>query len=503
MLICALCIASSTLYSQNQNGLAFRYNRVNYITPRENYGLQPQDYNWKGIFRESDFRALEIAWFHYLKGDHTSVSVPVKFGVGTIPNSIGEKNNRILFTTADALIQHQLFQTGKYLLNPYIHYGIGGLYNFEANQTDLNLPIGLGVNFRMSENAFLTAQTQNRLASRKHTGWHHAIGVLFNFGGMAAPKVSDRDGDGIDDMSDVCPDAPGPAALMGCPDRDSDGVADKDDKCPDVLGLPALMGCPDRDGDGITDADDKCPNDKGTASFMGCPDTDGDGIVDSEDNCPKEKGTPAFKGCPDTDGDGIADKDDKCPKEKGLAANNGCPVMDKDGDGVADKDDACPDKKGDAAHRGCPDTDGDGVYDNDDRCVTKPGPASNKGCPELKKEDKAKLQNVVKNVQFETGKATLLARSSAILDEVVALLNQYPEYSLNISGHTDNVGDAAKNKTLSEQRAKACYDYIVSKGIAASRMTHAGYGDTKPVADNKTKAGRDTNRRVDFDLFVK
>jgi outer membrane protein OmpA-like peptidoglycan-associated protein len=239
------------------------------------------------------------------------------------------------------------------------------------------------------------------------------------------------------------------------------------------------------------------------AALLGCPDRDGDGIGDAEDTCPDQPGLAAFKGCPDTDGDGIADNNDRCPREPGTPANQGCPVRDRDNDGIPDADDACPDQRGLPAFKGCPDTDGDGLADKDDRCPDKAGPISNKGCPEIKPEDKAKLERAVKLVQFQTGKATLLNKSYAILDEVVAVMNQYPDYSLNIGGHTDSAGDDKMNQALSEKRAKTCYDYLLSKGIPAARMSHAGYGETQPKADNKTAAGREQNRRVEFELYVK
>jgi len=113
------------------------------------------------------------------------------------------------------------------------------------------------------------------------------------------------------------------------------------------------------------------------------------------------------------------------------------------------------------------------------------------------------LERAIKLVQFETGKDVLLQKSYAVLDEVVSVMNQYSEYSLNIAGHTDNQGDDKLNQELSERRAKRCYDYLVSKGVAATRMAHAGYGETKPVADNKTADGRSQNRRVEFELYVK
>ncbi len=118
------------------------------------------------------------------------------------------------------------------------------------------------------------------------------------------PVVLDRDGDGVLDIVDRCPDIPGTAALQGCPDRDGDGIADMDDKCPDVFGLARYQGCPipDTDKDGVNDELDKCPTVFGLARYQGCP-------------------------IPDTDGDGVNDEEDKCINEKGPASNFGCPII--------------------------------------------------------------------------------------------------------------------------------------------------------------------------------
>ena len=117
--------------------------------------------------------------------------------------------------------------------------------------------------------------------------------------------------------------------MKGCPDKDGDGIADKDDKCPDVKGEAAFNGCPDTDKDGIADPDDKCPTEAGVAALQGCPDKDSDGIADADDACPAEAGVADLQGCPDKDGDGVADKDDKCPDVKGEKApgtdKHGCP----------------------------------------------------------------------------------------------------------------------------------------------------------------------------------
>jgi outer membrane protein OmpA-like peptidoglycan-associated protein len=115
----------------------------------------------------------------------------------------------------------------------------------------------------------------------------------------------------------------------------------------------------DRDGDGVPDNADKCPNQWGPESNSGCPepDSDSDGVVDREDNCPNEPGPKSNAGCPlsvDTDKDGVPDKLDKCPKEPGPASNEGCPEEDRDGDGVPDRIDKCPDDKGKPEFDGCP-----------------------------------------------------------------------------------------------------------------------------------------------------
>ncbi|HEY0978125.1 MAG TPA: OmpA family protein [Flavobacteriales bacterium] len=202
---------------------------------------------------------------------------------------------------------------------------------------------------------------------------------------------------------------------------------------------------------------------------------------------------------PDTDKDGIPDKDDRCPNEAGIAALGGCP--DRDGDGIADGADACPDKAGPAEFQGCPDTDGDGIADNLDKCPTVKGVASMKGCPEIKEETKKLFERALTGVKFETGKATLKKESNAILDQVVKVMEENPSYNLEIHGHTDDQGDDAKNLKLSEDRAAAVRSYLEKKGVSGNRLRSFGHGETMPVADNKTAAGRAQNRRVEFKVM--
>ncbi|MFD2719673.1 OmpA family protein [Hymenobacter monticola] len=217
------------------------------------------------------------------------------------------------------------------------------------------------------------------------------------------------------------------------------------------------------------------------------------------------KGLTALQGCPDADADGVADNDDRCPNTPaGVRVDaTGCP-LDADGDKVPDYLDKCPNTPAgvqvDAT--GCPlDRDGDGVPDYQDRCPGRPGPASNKGCPEIKVEQKKILNEATKYINFDYNKSTLKPSSYPRLDQMVAILNEYTDYSLSIAGHTDSKGDDNYNLKLSYERA-AARAYMLSKGIPADRIEARGYGESKPIADNATAAGQALNRRVDFDAYL-
>ncbi len=237
-------------------------------------------------------------------------------------------------------------------------------------------------------------------------------------------------------------------------------------------------------------------------------DTDNDGIIDELDKCPTVSGSKAFEGCPDTDGDGITDADDKCPTEKGSKSNNGCPDLkakknanpnaDKDKDGILDVNDKCPDVKGAFEFEGCPDTDGDGISDSEDKCPNTPGIEANGGCPEIKKEVLEVFERALQGIQFETAKDVIKSTSFPILNEVVSILKENTTYNLEIDGHTDNSGNAKANQLLSQKRANAVKKYLITKGIKASRLFAAGFGQEQPVESNDTPEGKAKNRRVEF-----
>jgi len=472
--------------------------------------------------RPNDIDSLDITngleiLYSYSMNRWLTIALPIKTGVMNVMEDINNRN----FFSMDAILQLQLTQPTARII-PYL-FGGAGIVAERGAGSNTQFPAGLGFNIRVGKNSYINLQGEYRFSQMDNRdNLQGGVGYLYRLG-----KVQrDTDRDGIIDLEDACPEQPGPVATKGCPDRDGDGVADKDDACPDQKGTIPTQGCPDADGDGFADSKDACPYVAGTIN--GCPDTDQDGIADKDDYCPEEAGTAANRGCPDKDGDGVADPFDACPDQAGPVANRGCPIQDtdgdgipdemdlcptekgtvstmgcpdRDGDGVIDREDRCPDKAGTFA--GCPDTDGDGLIDPDDACPTEAGPSTNKGCPELKKEVKEVLEFAMRAVQFETGRATLKPESYPVLDQIVQIMKQYPAYALRISGHTDNVGSNATNQTLSQQRAKTCYDYLVASGIDAARMSYRGFGESKPMASNNTAEGKRLNRRTEFELYIK
>jgi OmpA-OmpF porin, OOP family len=316
-------------------------------------------------------------------------------------------------------------------------------------------------------------------------------------------------------------------------DKDGDGILDKDDQCPeepeDKDGFEDMDGCPDLDNDkdGILDVDDKCPDEPGIAELEGCPavDTDGDGLMDHVDKCPAEPedkdGFEDEDGCPDLDNDkdGILDTADKCPMDAEdkdqFEDEDGCPDPDNDGDGVLDVDDECPIEFGLKEKKGCPirDRDGDGIPDDKDKCPDQPetynGNKDDDGCPDGKQTvtiTETEVQ-ISETVYFDTGKDTIQKRSFTLLDTVATVLVQNPQITgIQVEGHTDDVGKDDDNMDLSKRRAKSVMNYLVGKGVPAERLTSEGFGETKPKVEisglksKKLKEARAANRRVTFKI---
>ena len=240
-----------------------------------------------------------------------------------------------------------------------------------------------------------------------------------------------------------------------------------------TAGLKFKFGGKDTDGDGIYDYEDECPLIPGLPEFNGCPDTDGDGIPDILDACPLIPGLPEFDGCPDTDGDGLPDNLDECPLVPGPIANNGCPWADGDGDGVADKDDLCPD-------------------------VT--GTIANSGCPEVNEAMRIALNSYAKTILFDVDKSTIKKQSDVVLNDIIAIMKEYPTAKFLIEGHCDGYGTVELNNKLSKARAAAVENYLQENGIADDRLSSKGFGKSNPLYTNKTREGRAGNRRVEISL---
>ncbi|MCS6914810.1 MAG: OmpA family protein [Myxococcales bacterium] len=308
--------------------------------------------------------------------------------------------------------------------------------------------------------------------SGRQTGgplWRAFLGFIFE------PNIGDRDGDGIKDDVDKCPDDP----------EDHDDFEDEDG-CPE----------PDNDRDGIPDVDDRCPNEPETKNGF-----------EDEDGCPDTVDL-------DRDGDGIPDRLDKCPDDPedrdGFEDEDGCPEPDNDRDGILDVDDLCPNDPEDRDHfedhDGCPDPDNDKdrILDVDDRCPNEPetynGFEDEDGCPDKGRVivRRGKLE-ILDKIYFETDKAIIKPISYPILDAIAATLKGNPQILLiEVQGHADERGEDDYNMRLTEDRAQAVRTYLIDKGVEAGRLQARGYGETRPVCTQHNEACWSRNRRVEF-----
>ena len=346
--------------------------------------------------------------------------------------------------SADLMVIKDFSEWSFYKFEPFVELGAG--QSFVGKEKDYFINAGVGVHYPISDKVAIKFNTTYR-KNFKNEGlvhyspnllphFQHNLGISINFGGK------DSDKDGIYDQHDDCPQVPGLPLFNGCPDSDGDGIEDSKDACPDTPGLLEFNGCADSDGDGVADPMDKCPAVAGLSKFDGCPDSDGDGIEDGKDACPNEAGPRRFNGCPDSDGDGVADPQDKCPNDA--------------------------------------------------------GPADNDGCPEPTEEIMAELNAVGAGVPFELNKSDITPNVASILDLISPIIKKYANSNFLIEGHTDTSGPKAFNQVLSERRAESVKSYLVSSGIAETRLSTVGYGEERPAQSNRTRKGRISNRRVEF-----
>ena len=304
------------------------------------------------------------------------------------------------------------------------------------------------------------------------------IGIVFE------PRASDRDGDGISDKDDGCPDNPEDydnfEDLDGCPelDNDHDGIADEDDGCPndpeDRDGVEDEDGCPeretsDRDGDGLVDNLDNCPDDP----------EDLDGFED-DDGCPD----------PDNDGDGLLDVDDLCPDSPEdfdkFEDSDGCPEDDNDRDLIKDTDDQC---RGVDGQRREETAETYNTIDDEDGCPDRGGPVV---------EHDGEIE-VLEKIHFEYDSDVIQKRSFKILDAVALTILANPAISkVEVQGHTDERGSDAYNMDLSQRRANAVVEYLARKKVKRKRLEARGYGETVPLDTRRNERAWYKNRRVEF-----
>ena len=379
---------------------------------------------------------------------------------------------------------------------------VGTFFNWTNGGLPLEVAVGLKVFIERNSYLYLGAATgimgpgYSASTARVFAAW------------IFEPSIGDRDGDGIKDDVDQCPDDPEDLDdfedIDGCPDPDNDrdGIPDVDDECPlvpeDRDGIEDEDGCPegdegDRDGDGILDSVDQCPDDP----------EDIDQFED-EDGCPD----------PDNDGDGILDVDDLCPNDPEdidqFEDQDGCPDPDNDQDGILDGRDKCPndaeDKDDFEDEDGCPDKDNDrdGIPDSEDLCPNEPetlnGYADTDGCPDEEQVrvvgDKIVLDD---RVHFATNNARIRTVSYPLLNRLAKLIREHPEYvHIHIEGHADARGEEKFNQWLSEERAKSVLRFLVEHGVEEKRLSSEGFGAKRPIVDAKTEGAWFLNRRVEF-----
>ena len=271
----------------------------------------------------------------------------------------------------------------------------------------------------------------------------------------------------------------------------------------------------DADGDGVPERRDRCGATAtgGTVNVDGC-EIDPHAAQDAEakTDAPAEikPGTAPDTGpgaqagdaraAPkvDTDRDGVDDGQDRCPHTPpGRAVDDhGC-ERDADGDGVADSQDVCP--RTPAGRKvtpdGCePDADRDGVADARDRCPARYAKTAD-GCPP---QTAAPARRVLEGVNFDSGDATLRPDARHTLDKTAENLKQWQDVNIEVAGHTDDRGRESANRRLAQRRAEVVRQYLIERGLAAERLVAKGYGASRPVADNATRAGRQQNRRVEL-----
>ena len=295
-----LVVGTNSLFSQNTNKpwvLNVEVNAVDvYPVGEDNNPHGPYLDEFINIADHWNISFPKITISKYLS-DNMSISVAGSYNRlkkwGEFPGFPRVKVNNLTYVGIDGMFNYYFSGLSKdSKLKPFIGAGGGytwieqGRFNTFANGVNNDELIGagtlngaLGANYWINQRIGLNIQTTYKHSFKKYLTkhWQHSFGVVINIAKSESKKkeeekIEDRDGDGVPDESDLCPDDPGLEALKGCPDSDGDGISDKDDACPEVFGFKEFDGCKDSDGDGYADNIDDCPDVKGT--LKGCPEVE-------------------------------------------------------------------------------------------------------------------------------------------------------------------------------------------------------------------------------------
>ncbi|MEJ7729999.1 MAG: OmpA family protein [Polyangiaceae bacterium] len=440
------------------------------------FGSEPGFWYWPQLVLERRFGATGRLRLGLNGGFRGHTGDNAQFGLGADGNPQQESG-----TVEYGNLLTAGFGVGLRVLNPlelnadtYLTY----LLNDSDSKQKLSAEVIGGFKLFIERNSFLMVG-----GGAGYTDGFQAPDARAVLGFVFEPSIGDRDGDGIKDDEDDCPDDP----------EDFDGFQDTRTDSP-----PGKYGCPDpdNDNDGILDVDDRCPNDP--------EDRDGD---EDEDGCPE--GSDG-----DRDGDGILDSRDKCPDvpedRDGFEDRDGCPDPDNDKDGIPDVNDKCPndpeDKDGFEDEDGCPDPDNDkdGIPDVRDKCPNDPetfnGTDDEDGCPD---KGKIIIQGndilILEKIQFKTASAEILPESFGIVEAVATTLNHHPEFKMiEVQGHADERATDEYNLRLTSDRANAVVEALVKKQVPRNRVRSQGYGEYCPLDPASNAAAWEKNRRVEF-----
>jgi outer membrane protein OmpA-like peptidoglycan-associated protein len=393
--------------------------------------------------------------------------------------------------------------------NPYFYFGGGVMnYNVETYPSVAGKPVeddgwvgiipaGIGSEFAISENVLFDI----------------AIG-----GAMSTTYDLDGQNSGAEDNWDYYLNASAGLTFTGescSSDRDGDGLGKCDEE---KLGTDPRNA--DTDGDGLNDGDE-------VLKYKTDPlkvDSDSDGLNDN-DEVMTYKTNPLVA---DTDGDGLNDGDEVLKHKTDPlvvdsdkdSLNDGAEVLqyktnplsaDTDKDGLTDGDEVLKYKTDPLKA----DTDGDGLTDSEEVIKHKTDPNKKdtdagtvddgtevkRGTDPLNAEDdvvKVGVPIILEGITFATGKADITPESENTLRKALKTLTTYTDISVEISGHTDNVGSEKSNQILSEKRANSVRDWLVREGIEPGRISAVGYGESRPTVSNDTKENMQKNRRIEF-----